>query len=520
MKYFSLLTAALLLSSAPLAAQHPVSLDFSFGLEGVVTTELGADAIPIGSAVLADGKIAMLAELLDDEVRSLLLMRFHPNGTPDVSFGNAGRIVHPMPEQVADFIRHVKFYIQTGAFLLSSDEQYTGQAYIARFQPNGALDTSFGNGGAFEGNQSTCEQFSRLELLPNGRILAAGSGCSNEMRLIRLTANGSRDLSFGSSGSATASIQNASLEVTALALQPDGKILAAGYNSNLGTPQFITFRFLAGGALDSSFGLSGRRMGLQGIPGSILVQSDGKIVIGGGISHVAPGLWAIERYMPNGTADPGFGSNGRVATSPPGALSDTPQVLLLSDGKFLICGTWELKITMRRYHPNGSLDTGFGNNGVAQPDFGEPAYLVAIAPIQDKLLITASIHQDDLLLGRCTANGDTDETFGQAGAVITDLGSEYIYPGQFLELPDGRMVASAIMGNHIALVRYKPNGDIDETFGEAGRASALLPPYYFPEPPHISLDPQGGVIAAEQIRRSASRLRPGWDRWAFHFPTF
>jgi uncharacterized delta-60 repeat protein len=123
-----------------------------------------------------------------------------------------------------------------------------------------------------------------------------------------------------SNGMSSQCVDDYSDEVS-MALQTDGKIVVAGSTVNLGHDNFITVRFLPDGSIDPSFGSNGKVItslgeSFDGNPNSIAVQSDGKILVGGvGVGPMNYTTWAdfaLVRFMPDGSPDPSFGINGIV----------------------------------------------------------------------------------------------------------------------------------------------------------------------------------------------------------------
>lgn len=504
-----ILTAAVIfLGSWSLSAQPPVSLDFSFGNEGIVTTDFGAAATHLGAEILSDGKSLIVATLLDEGIKSLLLMRFLPDGAPDTSFGVQGQINTSLPPQFESSIHQVKINREDGSFMIISTNGNGGNYTLVRFLPDGDVDTSFGNEGIVREPFNYFDSYMTIALQPDGKIVAGGMRTSisgyHSFLIARFNSDGSNDSTFGVSGRVVFYEQDHQI-IRAIAVQPDGKIVVSGNNFASGaiSPQLYTMRVFPDGQIDDDFGVNGVVYGGKGMPGSVRFQPDGKILINTGLysgygPESDPEVWAIERYLPNGMPDLSFGIQGRVNASQQVVLSGMPGMLQLADDKLLLFGISQLKTSLLRYHSDGSPDTDFGNNGMAIADFGGAVRgQLSLLPQQDNLLLIGNINQDDILLGRCLADGSIDDTFGQDGSVVMDFGSEQIQPGQVVHLSDGRVIASAIMGNRFVLVRYLEDGAIDEAFGNAGRAIYNYPSYsYLSGVPLIRLDSQGGIIAS------------------------
>src|SRR6185436_17489443 len=211
---------------------------------------------------------------------------------------------------------------------------------LARFQPDGSLDTSFGSGGVVTTNVFDNEdRATAVAILPDGRILIGGFartfgfGSHYEFLLARYLPDGQRDPSFGINGVRTTDFFGSWDFARALALQPDGKIVAAGEVkfSPLVTPfnNFMSVglaRYLPDGQLDLSFGEGGKvhteffddQGNVQhAAASSVVLQDDGKILVGGHVQRddqTRRRNVILARYQPDGSLDPRFGVGGRVET--------------------------------------------------------------------------------------------------------------------------------------------------------------------------------------------------------------
>lgn len=312
-------------------------------------------------------------------------------GTLDPSFGNGGQVtlrVRNASEYASDVI------VQPDGKILAIGASDLGQSpttgyridpLIVRYNSNGILDNSFGNGGIVLIELKTSSFFGLAALQSDGKIVAVGTYMSanqqqDDFLLIRFLSNGSLDTSFGNNGIVTTDFGSGRERPGAVSLQPDGKIIVAGSNLNA---VFIA-RYNENGSLDQTFGTSGKKIvtGLGGAtsPMSIVLLPKGKFILG---------CWtgALARFMPNGDFDIGFGINGRVFLS---GISLT-DILLLPDGKLLVgCMTsgylFSGDICLMRLNPNGMLDTTYGVNGWIETDFAssrDDLYEIKLLPNGD-----------------------------------------------------------------------------------------------------------------------------------------
>jgi uncharacterized delta-60 repeat protein len=222
---------------------------------------------------------------------------------------------------------------------------------------------------------------------PDGKIVAAGQGGSDfDFAVARYNPDGSLDPSFGSGGSVTTDF-GGSEAATAVAIQADGKIVTTGSTFSAGVQKFALARYSATGSLDPSFGSGGTvttDFGLgSGFGGALAVQSDGKIVAAGR----AGSDFVLARYNGDGSPDAGFGSGGNVTTDFGGVVFDAAfAVALQANGKIIVAGSAfsfpAADFALARYNPDGSLDPSFGSGGKVTTDFGgfDVAFGVALQP--------------------------------------------------------------------------------------------------------------------------------------------
>src|SRR6516165_8745779 len=187
------------------------------------------------------------------------------------------------------------------------------------------------------------------------------------------------DTTFGNAGVATAHFNGfASSTAVGAVIQPDGKIVVAGSaisQSELVGNSFALARFNADGTLDKTFGTGGEVTTVLGQAAGVLLQADGKIVVGGTSNA---NTFAVARYKADGSLDNSFGSGGTVTTSVDPKGNTVTTVLLQPDGKIVLVGfhhqsspdfsTTELV----RYNTDGTLDAGFGNSGTVSNIPGTP----------------------------------------------------------------------------------------------------------------------------------------------------
>ena len=310
--------------------------------------------------------------------------------------------------------------------------------------------------------------------------------------VVRYNRDGTLDTSFGNNGIATNDIGNVDNEFYSVAIQEDDKIVAAGkysdFNDGKSDDRFIIVRYDSNGSLDTSFGNDGIVMtdisnGQDAIY-SIAIQNDGKIVAAGFSYKRGHGDdFAIARYNNDGSLDTTFGTNGIVVTDIGGSDDHINSIAIRNDGKIIVAGdsytSSSTDFAVACYDENGTLDSSFGNGaGIVLTDLGDNEYAESIAIQNDGKIVTAGVNEDsrgsysDIAVVRYNADGTLDNTFGNHGKVITDIREGYDGAYGIAIQKSGRIIAaghSAVGSDYdFAIVAYNSDGSLDRTFGNKG----------------------------------------------------
>lgn len=330
----------------------------------------------------------------------------------------------------------------------------------------GAVDRSFGDRGRvytdFSGPGFIVDGVSSVFVQPDGRILASGSA-NQRIGIARYLPNGALDSSFGTGGKALLGAPNDSGSVTAI--QPDGKIVGVGYSPQAWpqTPMFL-FRTDSSGNPDATFGTNGF-VAISGpstpnSPGGSFLQADGRIVL---VANSGSTIFAT-RYLSNGTIDPSYNGTG---VAPPAAMDPQNPVraALLPDGRVIAAVLRGYTVGLVRYSVNGTTDL-----DVSLPVVdGHQPQPQSIATLADgRIVVGFSLYRPGQLaqsaIARFMPGGSLDATFGSAGVVLLP---EYSGIGHLQVLPDQRILAAPLASS--MLIRFKADGEIDGTFNQAGR---------------------------------------------------
>jgi len=348
------------------------TLDTSFGTGGrVITIVNGFDDEIHAVAIQADGKIVVAGDTTrQDSSTVFALARYNANGSLDASFGTGGVVVTGFSGQ--DFAKGLA--IQLDGKIVAAGSASTGQPgtrtfALARYSTNGTLDQGFGAGGRVTTKVPAQHDAgaASVAIQSDGKIVAAGTLADQQggsvFEVARFNSDGSLDQGFGQ---VTTSFTGTDFAHSA-AIQSDGKIVAGGYTQAQNSQQnFALARYNSNGTLDPGFGSGGEVTTLFNgfsLINGIAIQSDGKIVAAG---NVAPGpnspafIFALARYNTNGTLDSSFGTGGQVTTSLKGQ-DGAQAVAIQSDGKIVAAGFSIAAFALARYNAL-TYDTCIMNN--------------------------------------------------------------------------------------------------------------------------------------------------------------
>jgi uncharacterized delta-60 repeat protein len=395
-------TAALL----ALIAASPAAMALAPGEDGVrvVIPITGLADAAEAVAIDPDGRIVLAG---GSSGSSAALAGLTPTGALDPSFSGGGVVIHDLGAGQGDGLH---------AFVRLDDGRYAGcgsvfggatamDFVVARFDSDGALDTTFNGSGyasaAFlqsGAGGSLFDQCNAVAVQTDGMIVSAGVTYENgpaSVALTRHTSAGVLDGMFGGDGRVdinASSAANGNSEAHALVLQPDGKLLVAGFAYGEGHNLLLLMRLNTDGTPDQGFGNAGITRTPVGtsedIANAIVRQPDGRIVIAGSaITTDGRRDFVLARYSENGVLDPSFGDGG-VVTTQVGPGDDRAYALALMPwGRLVAAGSARIStsaagtdLALVAYNADGTLDRYFGDAGmrmVDMSDFDDIAYGLA-----------------------------------------------------------------------------------------------------------------------------------------------
>lgn len=303
-------------------------------------------------------------------------------------------------------------------------------------------------------------------------------------RLVSYAQCGSTYTDFGINGVATTQVGPAENAAKAVAVQADGKIVAAGYCMVNNRDIYALVRYNIDGSLDSTFSEDGiiiLGFGIySGKISNVQCQPDGKIVVGGILSDHSI---EIIRYNTNGTPDSTFSGDGIIT----GLYGLWPvddlfsDMKLQPDGKIVFLAnssTDPFDLGILRFNPDGSFDNTFDGDGRVFTDlpswYFHPKKLVLQS--NGKILVACTGYDNGYqnILIRYNPDGSLDPAFGSGGMVRTDSLDAIYYLNDLVVLNNGKLVVTGKVPLYpyswlLALRGYNEDGSIDRTFGNNGR---------------------------------------------------
>ncbi|TKK65383.1 T9SS type A sorting domain-containing protein [Ilyomonas limi] len=413
-------------------------------------------------------------------------------GSLDSSFGNNGI-------QTTSFFHNLNIYDEEGRVVLTSANGdffavigLSAYTAIAKYLPNGRLDSSYGNAG-----------YSKAVILSNpsavlrgDKVILAGytiglETYTRDFTLVRYTADGILDSSFGVDGRVITDFNNSEDEATSIALQGD-RIIVGGYTTSdfeFGDFDFALARYTANGILDSSFGANGILTtdfnNSNDEARSIAIQ--GNKIIAAGSNN---GDFALARYTANGVLDSAFGVNG-IITADFNNSEDEANAIAVQGNRIIVAGyTYNPNssndFALARYTADGVLDASFGENGKATTDFNNSSddHAKAVVLQGDKIIVTGytgdpGTNTSTFALIRYMDDGALDLSFGKKGKVTTNFNNQDY--ANAIALQGDKIIVGGSTTNlkpyftDLALARYTANGALDASFGQDGKLTDYIP---------------------------------------------
>ncbi len=503
------------------------TLDTSFNASGsqpgTVATKVNSEfAEGYAVAIQSDGKIVVAGYTKFSQ--KFAAARFTADGALDTTFNASGDQPGTIAVQIeGGAARAYAVAVQQDNKIVVAGYTVQGKEFaVARFNSNGTLDITFNNGGTQPGTAMTkvnnefayayAVAIQTAALQADSKIIVAGYTDSNQFALARFNDDGTPDATFqGSSsqpGTVATTVNGGSARAYAVAIQSDGKILAAGETP--GWRECAVARFNVDGTLDTEgFNTSGSQAGTTAVMinnesaygRSVALQSDGKFVVAGYTSE--SGQFAVARFTAEGILDTEFNNSGAqpgtAVTQVDGGVALGYSMALQSDNKILIAGYTggNSKFAVARFATSGKLDTTFNASGTQRGtvttkinSVTASGYAVALQP-NGALVLAGGVvigNVRKFAVARFTASGTLDTTFNQFGvqagtAAATIENVALDNEGHAVAIQqDGKIVVAGFANvsgaNRFAVARFTASGTLDTTFnasgGQAGTVSTTI----------------------------------------------
>jgi uncharacterized delta-60 repeat protein len=494
-------------------------LDAAFGGDGMVTTPVSTTNDYGSSLTLQpDGKVIVGGTVGNGDFYDFALARYNADGSLDPTFGFEGKVttsIRPSLDLGYSVALQADGKILVAGYSLDVNTSNFDLA-VVRYHANGVLDSSWGGDGIvlapISGNGLSGTS---VVVQADGKVIAGsttfGIGGSDFV-LVRYLADGSLDTSFDGDGKVITSISNSNDLGNAVALQDDGKILLAGQSWNGSNYDFSVARYLANGALDTSFDGDGTLMTELGGAEecrAIAVQPDGKIVVAGATSNAGGYDMAVVRYLGNGALDTSFDGDGSVITTLGGNFDQSFGIAVQADGKLVVAGNTSIgsstRMALVRYQANGALDSSWGGDG-SVVIAGAASVAASVAIRADGKIVAAGYSENgsdyDFALLCYEPSGAPDTSFGGPGTVETEIGAGLDHATSLALQPDGKIVVagsgSNATGSDFAMVRYHADGALDSSFDGDGKAVTDLGPF-FEGAAAVALQADGKIVLAGAV---------------------
>lgn len=322
--------------------------DTSFSADGRETTDFGGqDFGAYDVALQSDGKIVAVGHTGGAD---FALARYNATGTLDTSFSGDGKQITDFgdPHYGTDFGAY-DVALQPDGKIVAVGRSGNGAFALARYNDtDGSLDTSFSGDGKETTDLGGWDYGRAVALHADGKIVVAGSslvGADGNFALARYNPDGSLDSSFSDDGREITDFGERH-DAEAVAIQADGKIVVAG-TSDSDDGNFALARYNDDGTLDPSFSGDGWQttdFGDEDYGHSMARGADGRVVVAGESAV----NFALARYNPDGTLDSSFSGDGK-ATTDVGGLDRAFDVSLQPDGKIVAAGTHNGTFALARY---------------------------------------------------------------------------------------------------------------------------------------------------------------------------
>jgi uncharacterized delta-60 repeat protein len=441
----------------------------------------------------SDGKIVAIGYVSVGVDEYLLLTRYNADGTLDNTYGDQGSVIlgnlggYYSCKAFAAALQKDGKIVVAGSVSNSSFATDPTWVMVARFDQDGVLDKSFNSTGFLILKLGVESSLSAIAVLPDGKILAAGTieqqSIAVDFLAIRCGADGILDKNFGTDGIAITDFDSSKDYCTSLAVLSNGYFYLAGYTLDaVNMFDFALAKFNSYGRLDYSFSLDGKVsmdfFGYSDIVNAVAVQPDGKVIIGGDVSNVDlfEQYFTLVRYTSTGALDATFDKDGKVTTLVNGYPVSLNAIGIQSDNKILAAGN-NGDFTLIRYNTNGSLDPTFSDDGMVSTDiksFDNFSNCLILLPDR-KIIVggySSNKREEKINLLKYNTDGTLDNSFNSGGIVELNINFTQSMASSMKILDNGKIIvggtASFQSYDHHTSTLYSKDGQLDPTYNGNG----------------------------------------------------
>jgi uncharacterized delta-60 repeat protein len=382
-------------------------------------------------------------------------------GGLDPTFGTGGTVATPIgPGDDTGFsvaIDSIGRIVVAGRTFNGSDSDFA----VARYTIDGTLDTSFDGDGVATTPIGAAGDFGQCVVIDAlDRIILVGqsdSGTDLDFAIVRYNTDGSLDTSFDDDGKATIAFGPGNDYGTCVTVDPDGRIVVAGYISNGSNFDVGIARLNGDGTLDTTFSGDGQAtrdiVGTDDFVASVITDDLRRVIVTGSAFNGSNHDELVARFNSDGTPDNTFGSSGWISTIIGPSDEGGTTVAIDASGRIVVGGRTfnggNFDLFLIRHNSDGTRDSTFGGNGIVVTaigtgqDYGERVLIDGVGRV---LLAGTSSNGSnlDLALVRYNPNGSLDTSFDVDGKVTTPIGSGDDF-GQGMAIDNhGRIVVGGV----------------------------------------------------------------------------
>jgi uncharacterized delta-60 repeat protein len=397
------------------------TLDTTFGKQGIAVMPRAGEQTLGGMTVRSDGS-AVVAWSTGSTPRpepnpNFDLARFTPTGAIDTTFGKGGTASTDFLSQVRAVAADVA--VQSDGKIVAVGLSESGglvpHSFVAitRYLPGGQLDTSFGVGGRVTGMEGDA---TRVFVRPDGKIVVAMIGTNQRTWFLQFTAKGAPDATFGTNGVVDTGVY-AERGGANIVRQQDGKLLVAGVSENAQPAPLEIVRLTADGKFDGTFGTGGAATAAVGdfTPYSLAILPSGGLVVGGANipSRIQPVVTqlALVGFTGNGALDKSFGTGGETIVTDGPTTNEAVAIAVQSGGEIVVASGRDRNMRLSRFYQNGVRDPFFGASNGSVTLLSQPVQRLLIQP-NDGILASGATAPDKLTVFRFNSFGELIPSLG------------------------------------------------------------------------------------------------------------